>query len=135
MTKMFWNPNLADHEIIGNAMKRLKKAGEAMADEVRKNTPVGTVSRPMYKRGDYAGQYWTARDAGALKRSVRVAVDPKFTGGMSEWVSRNVWVMVGTKAAYYGKIVEFGVNGNEYQGFFRKAINRSKKKASKILTG
>ena len=131
MTKMFWNPNVAEHEIMGNAMKRLKKAGEAMADEVRENTPVGTVSRPMYKKGDYAGQYWTAKDAGALRDSVRVTSEE----GSSDWRSRNVWIMTGNRKAYYGKIVEFGVNGNEYQGFFRKSINRSKKKASKILTG
>jgi len=133
MTKMFWNPNLADHEIIGNAMKRLKKAGEAMADEVEKNTPIGTESRPMYKTGDYAGQYWTARDAGALRDSVRVTSNSN--GNPLDWRSRNVWIMTGNRKAYYGKIIEFGVNGNKYQGFFRKAINRSKKKASKILTG
>ena len=132
-----WNPKLAEHDIMGNALKRLTEVGEAMAAEVKKSTPVGTLSRPMYKTGPYKNKYWTARDAGALQRSVRITKSWEDIDGntSSEMSSRNVWVICGTTKAYYGKIIEYGTNGNKYQGFFRKAINRSKKRANLILRG
>jgi hypothetical protein len=132
---IFWNPKLVEHEIMGKAMDRLVEVGEAMAVEVKKNTPEGSTSRPMYKTGPYKNKYWTARDAGALKKSVRTTRRPEAGAGNANWKSRNVWVMVGTTKAYYSKIIEFGVNSNKYKGFFRKAINRSRKKARNILTG
>ena len=142
-----WNPKLAEHDIMGNALKRLTEVGEVMAAEVKKSTPVGTISRPMYKRTYKTGKkgkqrgfsqaYWTSRDAGALQRSVRITKSWEDIDGntLSEMSSRNVWVICGDTKAYYGKIIEYGTNGNKYQGFFRKAINRSKKRANLILRG
>lgn len=130
--EIFWNPKLAEHEIMGNAMDRLQKAADVMAKEVKDATPEGTVSRPIYKSGPYAGKYWTARDAGSLRRSVRTAKKDGST-------QRNIRIIVGHRKAYYGKIIEFGTNdkegGNQHKGFFRKAINRSKRKARNALMG
>jgi len=122
MANIHWNPKLAEHEIMGNAMVRLEKAAKAMAEVVKQATPEGTISRPIYKKGPYAGQYWTARDAGALKRSVRTATREGST-------SRNVRIIVGHRKAYYGKILEFD------KPFFRPAINRGKRIAKNILMG
>ena len=131
--EIFWNPKLAESEIMGNAMERIKKAADVMADEVKKNTPVGTEGRPMYKTGPYKNKYWTARDAGALKASVRVTESDD--SDFSKEINRNVWIMCGNTKAYYGKIIEFGINGNQYKGFFRKSINKAKVRAKNVLMG
>ncbi|HUU40987.1 MAG TPA: HK97 gp10 family phage protein [Desulfatiglandales bacterium] len=116
----FWNPKIADKEVLPNAMKRLEKAGEVVAEKARAKCPVGTVSRPMYKKGRYAGQFWTARDAGALKKSIRVVrkYDDK---------NRNIRVYAGTKKAYYAQIVEY------YTPYLRPALNASKYRIKKVL--
>ena len=128
VAQIHWNPKLAEHEIMGRAMDRLEEAAKAMASVVKDATPEGSVTRPMYKTGPYAGKYWTARDAGSLKRSVRTARKEGST-------ARNVRIIVGHRKAYYGKIIEFGINGNQHQGFFRKSINRGKRIAKNILMG
>lgn len=122
VAQIHWNPKLAEHEIMGRAMDRLEEAAKAMAEVVKQATPEGSVSRPIYKTGPYAGKYWTARDAGALKRSVRVSKREGST-------SRNVRIIVGHRKAYYGKIIEFD------RPFFRPAINRGKRIAKNILMG
>ena len=123
-----WNPKLAEHEIMGNALKRLDEVGDDMVAEVKKSTPEGSETRPMYKTGPYKNKYWTSRDAGALKRSVHTA---KKRGSND----RSIRVICGTTKAYYGKIIEYGTNGNKHKGFFRKSMNRSRRKAAAILKG
>jgi len=116
----FWNPKIADDIIFPKAMKRLEKAAEVVAEKARSRCPVGTVSRPMYKTGRYAGQYWTARDAGQLKKSIRVV---KLRGSKA----RNVRVYAGHKKAFYAQIVEF------YTPFMRPAVNSSKRQIKWVL--
>ena len=108
-----WNPKINDAEIYGNAMDRLEAAGNVIATKARQKCPVGTTSRPMYKTGMYAGKYWTVRDAGALRKTIRVVRkygDP----------THNVWVMAGNKKVYYAQIVEY------YTPFLRPALSASK---------
>ena len=100
-------------------MVRLKKAAEVVAAKARSKVKVGTVSRPMYKSGPYAGQPWTARDAGALKKTIRV-VEKKGV--------HNVRVYAGNYLVYYAQIVEFSV-----KRFLRPALNSSKKEIRRIL--
>ena len=105
---------------MGNAMERLKAAGEVVKKKAESLCPVGTTSRPMYSTGRYAGQYWTARDAGALKKSIRVVTKYGST-------AHNVWIIAGNKKAYYAQIVEF------YTPFMRAALNRSKTKIKTVI--
>ena len=129
MPVMFWNPTLADERIMERAVQKIDEIAEMMAREVRKNIMskglVGTVSRPMYRTGPYAGKYWTARDAGSLLRSVRVT--KQNMGGGASHRNHNVWVMVGNTKTYYAKIVEY------YTPYFRPAINRAKRTARQML--
>lgn len=113
-----WNPNVMDETFENIAMDRLVEAAEVVATAARRGCPVGTVSRPMYKRGPYAGQKWTARDAGQLKKSIRV-VRRKTTGGKAFSKKRNVRVYAGHYLAYYARIVEFS------RPFMRNALNGS----------
>ena len=116
-----WKPNKYDTQIYGNAMDRLEKAGNAIAEKARAKCPVGTISRPMYKTGYYANQPWTVRDVGALKETIRVVRkygDP----------THDVWVMAGNKVTYYAQIVEF------YTPFLRPAFNGSKSEIKTIIS-
>jgi len=121
-----WNPNKMDETFEDVAINRLIEAAEVIADAVRRKCPVGTVSRPMYRTGPYAGQFWTARDAGDLKRSVRV-VRKRTKSGKAFTRKRNIRVYCGTKKAYYASIVEHS------RPFFRPAFNSSLSKIKQII--
>jgi len=101
-----WNPNKMDATFENVALDRLIKAAEVIKNKVKSKTPVGTISHPMYRTGKYAGQPWTARDAGQLKKSVRV-VRKKTKSGKALSRKRNIRVYVGNYLAYYANIVEF----------------------------
>jgi len=122
-----WNPQKFDGEIMAASMERLRKAAELVAQRARGKCPVGTISRPIYKRGPYAGQPWTARDAGALKKTIRV-VEKKNNFGVEIAGSRNVRVYAGNYLVYYAKIVEYA--GKK---FLRPALNSSKVEIRNIL--
>lgn len=118
--KVTWAPEEATSEIIHEAMARLERLGEAIAQRTRAKCPVGTISRPMYRRGKYKNKDWTSRDAGALKKTIRVVRkhgDP----------SNDVWIMVGNKKIYYGRIVEY------YTPFFRPTLRAVGANAQEIL--
>ena len=100
-----WNPNKFDQTFENVSIKRLMKAAEAVAGATRRGCPIGTITRPIYKTGPYAGQFWTARDAGELKKSVRV-VRRKTKSGKAFSRKRNVRVYVGHKKAYCASVVE-----------------------------
>jgi len=121
-----FNPNRFDQEFENIAIERLVEAAEVVADAVRKRCPVGTISRPMYKTGAHAGKYWTARDAGQLKKTVRVT-RKKTKSGKAFSKKRNVRVYAGTKLAYYAKIVEFS------KPFMRPAFNASMQEVKNII--
>lgn len=116
----FWNAKPLNKEVMKNGMKRLKKAAEVVKTKARSKCPVGTISRPMYTRGRYAGQFWTARDAGALKKSIRVVEKHG-----SERL--NIRIYSGTAKVYYAQIVEF------YTPFMRPALNDSKSQILSIM--
>lgn len=101
-----YNPNAFDQEFEDVAIERLVAAAEVVASRARAKCPVGTESRPMYQRGKYAGRKWTARDAGALKKSIRVT-QKKTKGGKALSKKKNVRVYAGHYLAYYADIVEF----------------------------
>lgn len=108
------------------AMDRLLTAAKVVANAVSRRCPVGTVSRPMYRTGPYAGQAWTARDAGALKKSIRV-VQKRGKTGKPLTARRNVRVYAGHYLAYYAKIVEFS------RPFMRPAFEEMKPYIKEIV--
>ena len=100
-----WNPNKFDVEFDTVTRDRLMKAAKIVKAAVRRRCPVGTVTRPMYRSGPYAGAEWTKRDGGALRKSVRVVELKTKTGRLSK--KKNVRVYVGNYWEYYADIVEF----------------------------
>ena len=121
-----WQPDVMDEIFENVAMDRLVEAADVVATAARLNCPVGTVSRPMYKTGPYAGQPWTARDAGALKKSIRV-VRKRTKSGKALSSKRDVRVYGGHFLAYYARTVEF------YRPFLRPAFNGSLSAIRSIL--
>lgn len=122
-----WNPQRYDGEIMAASMDRLRKAAELVAERARGKCPVGTISRPIYRSGPYAGQPWTARDAGALKRTIRV-VEKREPHGIEIARARNIRVYAGNYLVYYARIVEYAG-----RPFLRPALNASKIEIREIL--
>lgn len=124
-----WHPESLDEMIEGASIERLVKGAEAVADEARRLCPVGTKSRPIYKKGPYAGKEWTARDAGQLKKSIRV-VQKKSKSGKPLMRRRDVRVYAGNYLAYYASIVEHGG-----KAFMRPALQNARSKILNALKG
>jgi hypothetical protein len=121
-----WNPQQYDGEFMDAGMDRLRKAAGVIADRARSRCPVGTLSRPIYKRGPYAGRSWTRRDAGALRKTIRVVEKHELGTEISK--ARNVRVYAGNYDVYYAQIVEYAG-----QRFMRPAVNESKPEVRNIL--
>ena len=107
-----WCPEKITAEIEKRAMDRLAKAGEIIAAHARglvrigKNVPQGKGK-------------WSKREAGALKRSIRMtrlAGDPKM----------NIRVYAGSKDVYYARFVEYGTAKMSAKPFLRPALTASK---------
>ena len=122
-----WNPEMYDEVFEKATVDRLVEAAEVVADSARRNCPEGTLSRPMYKRGPYAGKPWTARDAGALKKTIRVVQKTSKSGKPLKRKS-NVRVYAGNYLVYYASIVEHTV-----KPFLRVALTNSHSKIKSIL--
>jgi hypothetical protein len=130
-----WNPQVLDEEIYGNAMDRLRECAQLVANSARSQCPVGTISRPIYRRGPYAGQTWTKRDAGALKKTIRIT-ERKEKYGVLIAQFRNIRVYAGNFDVYYAKIVEYHLgNGGTGRSFLRPALNQNKSAMKGILEG
>ena len=126
-----WDPHVADELIMNASMERINKAAEVLAGNARALCKVGTISRPMYKKGPYAGQNWTARDAGMLKKSIRVVeksdIKGYYTSRTIAAEHRNVRVYAGHYLAWYAAIVEF------YTSFLRRAMVQSVPSMKNVL--
>lgn len=122
-----WNPEKYDEQFEKASVERLVEAAEAIADAARSRCPVGTVSRPVYKRGPYAGQPWTARDAGALKKTIRVRQKTSKSGKPLRRKA-NVRVYAGNYLVYYAKIVEYAG-----RAFLRPALWNSLSRIRQIM--
>ncbi|RJQ27700.1 hypothetical protein C4565_04945 [Candidatus Parcubacteria bacterium] len=122
-----WNPEKIENELVGAAMEQLREAAELVAERARELCPEGTISRPMYKSGPYAGQPWTARDAGQLKRSIRVR-ELKEKYGVSFVKHRNIRIYAGSEKAFYASIVEYSG-----KAFMRRAFNGARAQIREIL--
>lgn len=122
-----WNPEILDDVIEEKIIENLVIAAQVVASEARKLCPVGTVSRPIYKRGPYAGRPWTARDAGALKKTIRVRQRHTKRGKPLKR-GRNVRIYAGNRDVYYASIVE-----HAGKAFLRPALYNARERIKSIL--
>ena len=129
----YWDLTGLNKIVAKSGQRRMKRAANVIAAEVRRDCPVGTISRPMYRKGKYKDQPWTARDAGQLKKSVRVVErhESKYGIELAQFKSLgnygNVRVYIGNYKAYYASIVE------HESPFMRPALNKVRSRVKKIL--
>ena len=116
-----------DLEFENVAIERLVEAAEHVASVARANCKPGTVSRPIYKRGPYAGKPWTARDAGSLRKTIRVRQKLSKSGKPLKRKS-NVRVYAGNYLVYYAGIVEYAG-----KAFLRPALWNAANRIKQIL--
>ena len=122
-----FNPEKYDGEFIGISMEKLREAAEVVASAARRIVKVGTITRPVYKSGKYAGKAWTARVPGSLRDSIRVT--ELRSSGVKAAQFRNVRVYAGNYKVIYAAMVE------KNTGFMKKALRRSKAQIRTILEG
>ena len=122
-----WNPEMYDLDFENIAIERLVEAAEYVASVARDACKPGTISRPIYKRGPYAGMSWTARDAGALQKTIRVRQKHGKSGKPLKR-KRDIRVYAGNYNVYYAGIVEFAG-----RTFMRPAIWNSTAQIKSIL--
>lgn len=116
----FFDPYRFDTELKGIVLKRMNVAADVLVEKAKSEgyCPVGTISRPMYKKGPYAGQPWTTRDAGRLRKSIRKVIPYETGHGFNTPI--NVRVYAGHYMAWYAAIVEFK------KPFLRRAKNAAR---------
>lgn len=126
----YWNPELAKEIVTGQAMIRLRKAGNILKYQVKANLTAAiknpNYSRPPYKSGPYAGKWWTARDAGELRKSVRVAED-------REGIHNNILIICGNSKAYWATMYEYATSPKRGKKFFRPALSSSRSAMKAVL--
>jgi hypothetical protein len=110
------------------ARDRLVRAAEVVVDAARRRCPVGTITRPMYRRGKYAGQTWTSRDGGRLRRSIEHTKGKDWVEGIGEDLpNRSIAIIAGNYWAWYADIVEFQT------AYMKPALEESIPKIKEIL--
>lgn len=128
-----WDITGLNKIIAETGIRRVRRAAKVIANAARRRCPTGTILRPMYRIGRYEGQPWTARDAGQLKKSVRVVERHKEKYGfeLAQFKTLghygNVRIYAGHYLAYYAAIVEF------YTPFMRPALEETRSQVKRIL--
>lgn len=97
-----WAPKEYNQEFMNVSMDRLEKAANVVATSARGLVHVGKVTRPVYKTGKNAGQPWTARTPGSLKKTIRVVKKHKFDIA----TKRNIRVYAGNYIVFYAQLHE-----------------------------
>ncbi len=107
-----WNPDLASDQEVKNAMDILEMAAEAVADKARSLVPVGKdIAQGKGK--------WSKREAGALKKSIRVVRlkgDPKL----------NIRVYAGSREVFYARFPEYGTVKMLAKPYLRPSMGAAK---------
>lgn len=130
-----WDPTAFD-DYVKIAYSGLLDAAYQCKDEAVRNlrSKIGAgkttgISRPVYKKGKYAGKFWTAREFGNLLKSIRVVEKTNAQGKVED--QKNVRVYAGSKKAYYALIFEYGFKTGG--AFLRPAFHRTVSKLAGIM--
>jgi len=115
-----WNPQKANPEIMNASVDVLERVAEMIADSARGNVPVG--------KDVISSRKWVAREAGALRKSIRVV-------RLRNSNARNVRVYAGSYDVFYARFVEKGTVKMQARRFLEKALRTSRARAKAMLLG
>ena len=104
MANVKWDDSAFQAECVKVTMDLLEQAAwKIVRDAKNKLTSYGNKGfhRPPYKTGDAAGQPWTARQQGAMVKTIR-AVRKRGDD------RRNIWIMAGNKETWWAIQLEYG---------------------------
>lgn len=123
--KFNWEP--ANKMVSEKSIARLRKAAKVVAKAVRRECPVGTVTRPPY-----VGQpLYTRRIPGSLKKTIRIVElkEERWGFAIKELgITKGlVRVYAGNWLAYYAQMVEY------YTPFMRPAVEETKSEVRSII--
>jgi hypothetical protein len=131
MGEIVFNFEQYDGQIAKSCMERIVKAAGVIAESARSKCKEGNISRPVSSKGKYAGQFWTERTPGAMRKTIRVVEKH----GAAGFVSRDVRVIAGNKKTWWATQMEFG--RGKWKGgakpFLRPAMNGSKSEVQSII--
>ena len=140
-----WDLQKYDGEFKKAGMERVKRAADAIRDQAKLNCKVGTINRPERKHFVFDGHLlpaaggapWTARQIGAMKKTIRT-VEPR-NSAESTFDKRedNVRVYAGNFLTWWATQMEFGRAG--WKGgpkpFLRTALRTEESKIRSIIEG
>jgi hypothetical protein len=121
-----------DNQIATAALSRMHAAASVIQMNMVLKCKKGYANRrPVYKKGPYAGQIYTARDMDIMAKTIRV-VEKK---GIGLHESPNVRVYAGNFKTWWAVQMEYGRGAwkGGAQPFMRPAINGSKAQVKVVL--
>jgi hypothetical protein len=132
MANLKFNFDQYDELIANSCMSRMHAAAsEIQTQAILKIKKSYKNRRPVYKKGPYAGQIYTARDNDIMAKTIRV-VEKRGEHGL---VGRNVLVIAGNFKTWWATQMEFGRGA--WKGgaspFMRPALTASKANVKAIL--
>jgi hypothetical protein len=128
----YWNPEAGYQDFSRVTQERIDAAAEVirravsghLRGQIGKGKTTG-INRPVYLTGDYAGQPWTAREAGQMLDSVRITKINREE--MGKILDKNRRIYVGHFLAFYANIFEY------YRPFMRPAMEGTLNEVKQIL--
>jgi hypothetical protein len=126
-----WNTEAFEKECVGVTMDLLEVAAKLVvldAKNILQSKGNKGFRRPPYKKGAGAGQPWTARNQGAMIKTIRAVRkhgDP----------NRNIWIMAGNKVTWWAIQLEYGRGAwkGEAKPFLRPAMANAPRHIKSVL--
>jgi len=106
--RIVWEEDRVIGKVNREVVKHMRPFAQKIRDDARALAPKGRVTRGASKTGKHAGKSWTARQAGALRKSIKVKRLKSRFGGTDRYIV-TVGDRVGNIDCYYWKYIEFGI--------------------------
>lgn len=121
MDRIVFRPEEIEMAVDIGKTKALRRIAAQVVRRAKALCPVGEEIRGPYERGKDAGQPWTAREPGTLRKSIRYRVTKKRVKGV-----RKAQVIAGNKYAYYAVWVHWGTRRHIGQPFLSQALESAR---------
>jgi hypothetical protein len=130
-TTVRWDDKRFQVSVERATRRSLSDAGRIWKAYAKAMCPVGDEIRGPYERGPHAGQPWTARFPGTLKKSIRYRI----TGGPRRRKPYGLQIIAGDYMAYYAAWVHWGTSKHPGQPFLLWARDAAKSAITAAFEG